>query len=134
MENSVHDRSLRELAEQLPHNVANLVRAEVALLRAELAAAAGRMAAGAGMLAASLLLGLLALGALTAAAILALATVWPAWLAALAVGLAAGVLAGLLVVVGALMLRRAARAPALSMASIREDLEWMRTRTRSGAT
>lgn len=133
MDNSTEDRSLRELAAQLPHDVARLVRGEAALVQAELAAGAGRMAAGAGMLAGALLFGLLALGAVTAAAVLALALVWPAWLAALVVGLTAGGMAGLLTLVGARLLRRAVRAPLASMESIREDLEWVRTRTHSGA-
>jgi Putative Actinobacterial Holin-X, holin superfamily III len=132
MENGTQDRSLRELAAQLPHDVAHLVRSEVALLRAELAGAVKRMAAGAAVLAAAMLFGLLAVGALTAAAIIALAIVWPAWLAALVVGLGAGALAGLLALTGALALRRAARAPVVSMESIREDVEWLKTRTRSG--
>jgi Putative Actinobacterial Holin-X, holin superfamily III len=134
MHNGTQDRSLRELAAQLPHDVANLVRAELALMRAELVDAGKRAAAGAGLLAAGLLLGLLALGALTAAAILALATVWPAWLAALVVGLGTGAAAGLFVLLGGLSLRRALRTPAVSVESIRDDLEWLRTRTRSGST
>jgi protein-S-isoprenylcysteine O-methyltransferase Ste14 len=133
MENGTQDRSLRELAAQLPHDVADLVRAEIALMRGELTAAAGRMAAGAALLVVAAGLGLFALGALVAAAILGLAVVWPSWLAALAVGAVLAVLAGALLAAGAFSIRRALRAPVVSTESIREDVEWLRTRTRSGA-
>ena len=133
MQHGTHDRSLRELAAQLPHDVAALVRAEIALMRRELALAAGRMAVGAALLAVAAALAVFALGAVVAAAILGLAVVWPSWLAALVVGAALAVLAGALLAAGALSIRRALRTPVVSTQSIREDVEWLRTRTRSGA-
>ncbi|HEY3766596.1 MAG TPA: phage holin family protein [Gaiellales bacterium] len=129
------DRSLSDLLGRLPTEVRALVRAELALARAELLAGVRRVALAAALAAAGAVLGLLALGALVAAAVLGLATVWPAWLAALVVALALVAIAGSLLLAGVAIGRRAvAPASAETLASIREDVEWVKTRARSGTT
>ena len=113
----------------------DLVRAELALARAELVAAVRRLAVAAGLAVAAAVLGLLALGTLTATAVIALANVWPAWLAALVVALVLLALAGILLLVGIKLVRRAAPpVPADTIESIKEDVEWVKTRARSGMT
>ena len=72
--NGSADQSLGELTKRLSDAVSRLVRKEAELARTELSEKAHSMAVGAGLAAGAGVLGLAALGALTAAAILALAT------------------------------------------------------------
>jgi uncharacterized membrane protein YqjE len=129
------DRPLGDLVEQLSADVRELVRAELALARAELSARARGLAVAGGLAAGGAVLGLLALGTFVATAVIALANVWPAWLAALVVALVLGALAGILLAVGMRIGRRAAPpTPTETIESIKEDVEWVKTRARSGMT
>jgi uncharacterized membrane protein YqjE len=128
-------RSIRELVDQLSDDVRGLVRAEVSVLRAELEEKVRRLAVGAGLVAVAGVFGLIALGAATATAIIALANVLPTWLAALIVTLVAGLLAAVALLVGVKMLRRGIPpAPTDSVDQIKEDVSWVKARARSGAT
>ncbi len=132
---NLRDRSLSDLVARLPADVRALVRAELALVRAELVAGVRRLALAGALAATGAVLGLLALGAVIAAAVLGLATVWPAWLAALVVALMLAAIAGSLLLAGVAIGRRAvAPASTEALASIREDVEWVKTRARSGTT
>ena len=131
----LHERSLGDLVEQLSADVRELVRAELALAKAELLGSVRRVVVAAALAATAALLGLLTLGAFTATAVIALATVWPAWLAALVVALVLGALAAIMLAVGIRVARRAAPpTPAATIESIKEDVEWVKTRARSGMT
>lgn len=132
---TARDSTLTELVERLSHDARELVRAELALARAELVAAARRLGLAAALVAVGALCGLAALGALTATAIIALANVLPAWAAALIVAVALAALAGSMVVAGVVVGRRSMPpAPAETLESIKEDVSWLKTRARSGAT
>ncbi len=72
-----------ELAQRPADETSELVRKEVELAETEMTEKDKRAGIGAGMFGGAGLLGMLALGALTACFILALATFMPAWLAAL---------------------------------------------------
>jgi uncharacterized membrane protein YqjE len=134
-EDDLHSRPLGDLVERLSADVRELVRAELALAKAELVGGARRLAVAAALAVTGAVLGLLALGTLTATAAIALANVWPAWLAALVVGLALGAVAGIMLLIGIVVGRRAVPPkPAETMESIKEDVEWVKTRARSGMT
>jgi len=78
-------------------------------------------------------LGLVAVGALTAAAILGLATVVSAWLAALIVAAVVSGMAGVVGWVGVMRLRQAASpVPVETLDSVKEDIEWLKTSAKSG--
>jgi lipopolysaccharide export LptBFGC system permease protein LptF len=94
------DRSLSELSRRLAEQTSALARKEIELAKAELALKGKRLGIGAGAFGGAGLAGLYALGALTAAAILALATVVDAWLAALIVAVVYGAVAGVLALAG----------------------------------
>src|SRR4051812_31802958 len=87
--------SLGELLSALASQSAGLVRDEVALAKQELREKLSQFQAAVVILAAGALVGLLALMALSAAAILALATIVGAWQAALIVGGVLAVTAGM---------------------------------------
>jgi hypothetical protein len=123
------DASVAELTRHLTELTTRLVRDEVELAKAELDEKAKSAGIGAGMLSAAALTGLYALGALTAAAIMALSTAVDAWLAALIVAGAYAVLAGLVAMVGKARVRRATPpVPERALESAKEDIEWTKQR------
>jgi hypothetical protein len=128
-------RSIRELIDQLSEDVRALVRAEVSVIRAELEEKVRRLAVGAALVAVAGVLGLVALGAATATAIIVLANVLATWLAALIVTAAFAFVAGIVLLIGVKILRRGVPpAPTESVDSIKEDVSWVKARARSGAT
>jgi uncharacterized membrane protein YqjE len=130
-----NQRSMRELIDKLSADARGLVRAEVSLARAELEEKVRRLAAGGALVAAAAVLGLVALGALTATAIIALSNVVSTWLAALIVTVVVGLLAGILLLIGIKLLRRGVPpAPTESVDQMKEDVSWVKARARSGAT
>ena len=94
------DRSISQLVKDLSEQSSELARKEVELAKAEMAIKAKRLGAGAGAFGAAGLIGLFALGALTATLILALATAVPGWLAALIVAVLYGAIAGVVALMG----------------------------------
>ena len=84
-ESEVSDRSIAELLKRLSDQTTTLARQEVDLAKAELVTKGKQAGLGAGLFGGASMFGLYALGALTACAILALATAVSAWLAALIV-------------------------------------------------
>src|SRR5947207_13826358 len=88
--------SVAELVKQLSEQTSLLARQEVELAKAELSAKGKRAGIGAGMFGGAGVFGFYAVGALTATAILALATAVAAWLGALIVTVVLGAVAGLL--------------------------------------
>lgn len=127
------ERSLGDLVEQLSADARELVRAELALAKSELLGSVRRLAVAAALAITAAVFGLLALGTLVATAVIALANVWPTWLAALVVALAIGALAAIMLAVGLRVGRRAAPpTPTATIESVKEDVEWVKTRAHSG--
>jgi hypothetical protein len=118
------DRSIAELAKQLSDQATTLAHKEVELAKTEMQIKAKRVGLGASALGAAGLIGLLALGALTAGAILGLVEAMDAWLAALIVAVAYAAIAGVLALVG----RRRVEAgtppvPERAIQSTKQDVE-----------
>jgi hypothetical protein len=128
----LRDRPLGEIAQALTRDVSLLVRQEVELAKAEMTQK-GRVAApGLGMIGGAGVAGLMAAGALTASMILVLAIFLDAWLSALIVGAA---LTGGAYVLGRQGKEHVARAgapiPEQTIETMKEDLEWAKTRATS---
>ena len=128
----LRDRPLGEVARDLTRDVSLLVRQEVELAKAEMAQK-GRVAApGLGMIGVGGVLGLMAAGALTAFLILVLSLVLPEWLSALLVG---AVLAGAAYVLARNGKERVADmgtpVPEQTIETVKEDVEWAKTRATS---
>jgi putative superfamily III holin-X len=105
------------------------VREELALARAELRQKLMRSLGGILLLGVAAAAGLLGLGALGAGLVLSLALVMPAWGAALVVALASALVAGLAAMAGARTMRRnLPPIPEQAIETLREDLDWARTR------
>jgi membrane protein len=123
------EASLAELVKQLSEQTSRLARQEVELAKAELAEKGKRAGIGAGMFGGAGIFGLYAVGALTATAILALATAVAPWLAALIVAGVLGAIAGVLALTGKTKVQQATPpVPEQASESVKEDVQWAKTR------
>jgi uncharacterized membrane protein YqjE len=125
--------SIGELLKDLTSETSGLVRQEIDLARAELTQKGKAAGKGAGMLGAAAVVGLLMLAALTACFVALLATaVNHVWLAALIVTAVYGVIAAVLALAGRTALQQAVPpAPEQTIDSVKEDIAWAKTQTRS---
>jgi uncharacterized membrane protein YqjE len=130
---TAQEQSVGELVKQLSEQTSALARKEVELAKAELALKGKRAGQGAGMFGGAGLLGLFALGSLTACLILALATAIDAWLAALIVAVIYGAIAGALALTGKSKVQQAGPpVPEQATESVKEDVQWAKTRAQAG--
>jgi hypothetical protein len=126
------DRPLPELMKTLADQTATLVRQEIDLAKAEVSEKGKKAGLGAGMFGGAGVIGFLALAALTAAAILGLATALPDWLAALIVGLVYAGVAGVLALQGRNKVQEAGPPiPEQTVDTVKEDVEWAKTQKKS---
>ena len=130
--NHLRERPLGEVARALTRDLSLLVRQEVELAKSEMAQK-GRIAApGLGMVGGAGVVALMAAGALTAFLILALSIVLDEWLSALIVGVA---LAGAAYVLAKRGKERVEEAgsplPEQTIETVKEDVEWAKTRATS---
>jgi len=127
------ERSTAELMRDLSDQTTSLVRKEIELAKVELEAKGKKAAIGGGMFGGAALFGLFAFGALTACLILALATFLEPWIAALIVAAVYGAIAGVLALQGRSRVQAATPpVPEQAVDSTKEDLEWVKTRAKSG--
>jgi hypothetical protein len=127
----VGDRSLSELMQSLSEQSSRLARQEIELAKAEMSVKGKQVAFEAGAFSASGLLALLALGALTAAAILALATGMAGWLPALIVAGAYLLLAGLAALIGKAKVEDGAPpVPERTIESVKDDVDATKERVK----
>lgn len=126
------DRSAQELVKQLADQTTALVRQELELAKAELSEKGKRAGIGAGMFGGAGVAGLYAVGALTAAIILALATALDGWLAALIVAVVYGAIAGVLALQGRRKVRQATPAtPERTVETVKDDVEVVKQRAKA---
>lgn len=127
------DRPIGELLRELGDEISTLVRAEISLAKVEMAEKAQPVVASAGMFGGTALLGLGAFGALTTCLIAALSLVVQVWAAALIVAAVYAVVAYVLAEAGKKKLKHAAPlVPAQTAQTVKEDIEWAKTRAKSG--
>ena len=125
------DRSVPELARQLSEQTMELVRKEIELAKAELQVKGKKVGLGAGMFGGAGIFGFYALGALTACAILALATAVAGWLAALIVTVVWAAIAGALALTGKGKVQEATPpVPEQAVDSVKEDVQWTKARAK----
>jgi hypothetical protein len=124
--------STGELIKQLSEQTSTLVRQELDLAKAELTQKGKTAGVGAGMLGGAGVTGMLALGALTATLILLLAEAMDAWVAALIVTAIWAGAAGILALAGRDRVKEGMPpAPEQTVESVKEDVQWAKTRARS---
>jgi membrane protein len=123
------ERPVAELIRELSEQTSTLVHKELELAKLELAQKGERAGIGAGMFGSAGLVGLYAVGALTAAVVLLLATAMAGWLAALVVAAAYGLLAGGLALAGRSQIQQATPpVPEQATESVKEDVRWAKAK------
>jgi uncharacterized membrane protein YqjE len=123
------ERPVAELIRELSDQTSTLVHHELELAKLELAEKGERAGIGAGMFGSAGLVGLYAVGALTAAVVLLLATTMAGWLAALVVAVAYGLIAGGLALAGRSQIEQATPpVPEQATESVKEDVRWAKAK------
>lgn len=117
------DASIGELVSQLSAQTSRLVRDEMRLAQKELAQSAKHAGAGAGLFGAAGLLAFFGVASLIAAAIAGLAVVVPTWAAALIVGAALLVVAGVTALLSRRQTKEVTPAAPQTVASVKKDLQ-----------
>ena len=131
--NGASDESVADLMRRLSEQTTELVRKEIELAKAELQVKGKKAGIGAGMFGGAGVFVLYALGALTAAAILGLATAVDAWLAALIVGVVWGAIAGVLALTGRNKVQEAGPpVPERAIDSTKATVETTKQRVKAG--
>lgn len=127
------EHSVSELLQQLTEQTTRLARKEVELAKAEMAVKGRRLGIGAGAFSGAGLVAVFALGAVTAAAILGLATALDGWLAALIVAAVYLLVAGVMALFGRSKIQAATPpVPEQTAESVKEDMKSTRERVREG--
>jgi MFS family permease len=128
----LEDRPIGDLVRQLSDQTTTLVRQEIELAKAEMTAKGKQVGIGAGAFGGAGLIGLYAVGAITACLILALSTAVAGWLAALIVGVVYAAIAGVLALIGKKKTQAGAPpVPERAISSTKEDVEWAKTRAKT---
>ena len=124
--------STAELVKDLSREVTDLVRQEIALARAEMMEKGRKAGRGAGMLSGAAVVGLAAVGGSMATLILLLDIVMPSWLAALIVTAVYAAVAAVLGLRGKAEISEAGPpTPEQTVESVKEDVQWAKTRATS---
>jgi Putative Actinobacterial Holin-X, holin superfamily III len=130
----LRDEGIGDLLKQLSQETTTLVKQELELAKAEMTVKAKEGGKGAGLLGGGAVAGLLFLGSLTATLMGILDTFMKFWIAALIVTILWGIVAAVLALQGRNKLQEATPpVPEQTRDSVKEDVEWAKTRTRSAA-
>jgi hypothetical protein len=123
---------MAELGGDLARQMTALVHHEIELAKAEMAEKGKRAGFGAGMFGAGGVMAAFGFGCVTACFVAALQLAISVWLAALIVGIAYFLIAGILVLMGRRQIDRATPpVPAEAVESTKEDVEWLKTQAKS---
>jgi len=126
--------STGELVKELSREISQLVREEIALAKAEMTEKGKKAGVGAGMLSGAAVLGLAAVGGSMVFVILVLDSWMPAWLAALIVTLMYASASVVLAFRGKERISEATPpAPTQTIESVKEDVQWAKTRATSNS-
>jgi uncharacterized membrane protein YqjE len=130
--NELRQHSTGDLVKQLSEQTTTLVRKEIELAKAELTAKGKVAGEGAGMFGAAGVVGLLALGALTAMIIALLDKAMDFWIAALVVAVVYGAIAAVLALNGRDRVKKGMPpAPEQTVETVKEDVQWAKSRAKS---
>src|ERR1700761_8110302 len=123
------DRPTAELLRDFSDQASRLIRSEMELARAELTEKGARAGVGIGMFGGAGAFGFWALGALTAAVVLLLATALKSWVAAVIVAVVLALVAAVLALTGRTKLKQAVPpVPSQATESAKEDVQWTKSR------
>jgi hypothetical protein len=130
--NELRERPIGEVAKNLTSDLSLLLRQEIELAKAEMAQKARTAAPGLGMFGGAGVVALCAAGALTAFLVLVFSLFLPDWAAALIVGVAMAAVAFVLIRQGKERIADAGKpVPEQTIETVKEDVEWAKTRVSS---
>ena len=130
--NELRERPIGEVAKNRTSDLSLLLRQEIELAKAEMAQKARTAAPGLGMFGGAGVVALCAAGALTAFLVLVFSLFLPDWAAALIVGLAMAAVAFVLIKQGKERIADAGKpVPEQTIETVKEDVEWAKTRASS---
>ena len=128
----LRERPIGELFSKLSNETSTLIRQEMELARAELTEKGKQAGKGAGLFGGAATVALLGAGAITAGIVLLLALLIPDWLAAIIVGLVYVGVAALLGLKGRDEMQHATPpVPEQTVDTVKEDVQWAKTRAQS---
>lgn len=131
-DNKLRERPLGEVAKDLTSDLSLLVRQEIELAKAEMADKGRTAAPGFAMFGGAGIVALCAAGALTAFLVLVLSLFLPEWAAAVLVGVSLTAVAYVLVRQGKERVSDAGKpVPEQTIETVKEDVEWAKTRASS---
>jgi uncharacterized membrane protein YqjE len=131
----LHDQPIGDLLKQLSQQTTTLVRQELELAKTEVSEKGKKAGAGAGMFGGAGVAAMLGLGALTAAAITLLDNAMSTQLAALILSVTWFAVAGVLALKGRNKVQEATPpVPEQATESVKEDVQWAKTRAQSART
>lgn len=134
-QNELRERSTGDLLKELSDHTTTLVKQEIDLAKAELSEKGKKAGKGAGMFGGAGLFGVFAFAALTTCIIAALESPLSLWLAALIVAVVYAAIAGVLALQGRNKIQEVGPpVPEQAIESSKEDVEWAKTRAKSGRT
>jgi hypothetical protein len=120
------DRSVADVLQDILHNVQDILRSEVRLAKAEIRQEATQAAAAALWMTIGVVSLLSAWMFLSWTAVYALATVLPIWAATLVIAVAMAGAGGMVIRTGLRRFTRIKPMPERTIASLQENLEWMK--------
>jgi hypothetical protein len=130
----LREQPMGELFKQLSNDLSTLVRQELKLAQAEMTEKGKNAGVGVGLFGGAGVVGLLALGALTAFLIAVLATGMDVWLASLIVTVAYAAIAGVLALIGKSRVSEAVPpVPEQTVETVKEDVQWAKSQLPSGS-
>jgi uncharacterized membrane protein YqjE len=134
-QNELRERPTGDLLKELSDQTTTLVKQEIELAKAELEEKGKKAGLGAGMFGGAGLFGVFALAALTTCIIAVLESPLSLWLAALVVAVVYAAVAGVLALQGRSKVKEAGPpVPEQTTESVKEDVQWAKTRAQSGRT
>jgi membrane protein len=129
----LRERGIGQLLGDFASETSDLLSKEIELARTEIGIQVKQAGAGAGLFGAAAVFGLLGLGALTACAIAALALVMDTWLAALIVGAALLLVAGIFALAGRAKVKAVAPpVPERAMTEMKRDIATVQEGVQAG--
>ena len=123
-------RSMAEVLQDIVANIQEIFRSEFKLAKAEIHEETTKIARSSVPLGIGILLALYAVGFVLLAAVHALATMVDAWLAALIVGVAVGVISMVLVSIGRKRLKQVKVVPEKTIGTVKENVQWAKHQIR----
>ena len=123
-------RSMAEVLQDIVANIQEIFRSEFKLAKAEIHEETTKIARASVPLGIGILLALYAVGFVLLAAVHGLATMVDAWLAALIVGVAVGVISMVLVSIGRKRLKQVKVVPEKTIGTMKENVQWAKHQIR----